>query len=189
MPVVLLGCAALFQGLAVVETLRWERGLLLAEPWRLLTAHLVHLGWVHLGLNALGAALLGVVVGRALSPTGWLGAGVVSALAVSGGLAIGSPTVQWYVGFSGVLHGLLAAGGITAFRSTPWVSWVLLLALSSKLLLEWFATEGSPVSGLIGGAVVTDAHLYGALGGALAGLLGLAFHRERAAGSGRAGFG
>ena len=189
LPLLVLGLAVLFQALNAGEILRWERGLLLAQPWRILSGHLVHLGWVHLGLNTLAAAMLGVAIGRAMDLRSWLAVGVISALAVSGGLALWSPGVQWYVGFSGVLHGLLAAGAIASLRSSPWISGALLLALLSKLLLEWLGTDGSPVSLLIAGAVVTDAHLYGALGGGLAGLLMPARDRRRRGGTGNAGFG
>ncbi|SRR6056297_902531 len=184
-----LAVAVLFQALDAGGALRWERGLLLAEPWRIVSGHLVHLGWIHLGLNALAAAMLGAAIGRAMPLAGWLWAASISVVAVSGGLALWSPGVQWYVGFSGVLHGLLAAGAIAGLRSTPWVSGVLLLALAGKLSFEWFAAGGSPVSVLIGGAVVTDAHLYGALGGILAGLAFLAHKRRRGAGTEAARFG
>ena len=184
-----LAVAVLFQALGAGEALRWERGLLLAEPWRIVTSHLVHLGWVHLGLNALAAAMLGVAIGRAMPPPAWLWSAAVSVVAVSGGLAMWSPGVEWYMGFSGVLHGLLAAGAIAGLRSTPWVSGMLLLALAGKLSFERFATDPSPVSLLIGGAVVTDAHFYGALGGVLAGLVILVRERRRSDNAGAAGFG
>ncbi|NGX15646.1 rhombosortase [Wenzhouxiangella sp. XN24] len=185
----LLAVAVLFQALDAGGALRWERGLLLTEPWRIVTSHLVHLGWTHLGLNVLAAAMLGVAIGRAMPPGGWLWSAAVSVVAVSGGLATWSSGVQWYMGFSGVLHGLLAAGAIAGLRSTPWVSGFLLLVLAGKLAFERFAMDGSPVSLLIGGAVVTDAHLYGALGGALAGLVMLVRERRRSDGAGTTGFG
>ena len=77
------------------------------------------------------------------------------------------PQLEWYVGLSGVLHGALAAGAIGWWRheSKP-----LALALTAVLVgkLAWEQWQGAlPLSGDM--PVVVDAHLYGAIGGALAG--------------------
>ena len=82
------------------------------------------------------------------------------------GFVFYEPQLQWYVGFSGVLHGALAAGAIAWWRSE---SRALALTLSvffvGKLL--WEQLHGAlPLSGDL--PVVVDAHLYGALGGAVA---------------------
>ena len=71
------------------------------------------------------------------------------------------------MGLSGVLHGALAAGAIGWWRheSRP-----LALALTAVLVgkLAWEQWHGAlPLSGDM--PVVVDAHLYGAIGGALAG--------------------
>jgi len=151
------------------NALRYEREALTElELWRVLTAHLVHLGPAHLALN-----LLGLVAVWALGATelrgrpGWLAAGC-SALVVSAGLLIAEPAVAWYVGLSGVLHGLLAA---SAWRAGGWFGATLGIGLVLKLVLE--ALHGGPATteALIGAPVVVAAHLYGAVGGSLAALL------------------
>ena len=46
--------------------LRYEREALRhGQWWRLLTAHLVHLGWAHLAMNALALVLLARLLGPA----------------------------------------------------------------------------------------------------------------------------
>ena len=89
-------------------------------------------------------------------------------LAIDAGLWLRDSTVQWYVGSSGVLHGVLAAG--TLAPAAPRASrragcWPLVLA--GKLLYEHFAGP-LPFSG--SGRVVVNAHLFGVLGGAAAAL-------------------
>jgi hypothetical protein len=85
------------------------------------------------------------------------------------------PQLEWYVGLSGVLHGALAAGAIGWWRHE---SRALALALTVVLVgkLAWEQWHGAlPLSGDM--PVVVDAHLYGAVGGALVG--GLLWVRSR----------
>lgn len=172
--------AAALQAAGLVEELRFERELALAEPWRLLSGHLVHLGWMHLLLNVAGLAALWTVVGDVIRPDAWLAIIVVCAAGVSLGLLVYSPSVAWYVGLSGILHGMLATGAIASLKARPVLGWVLLAFLAGKLLLEWQANEGSITSSLVGGAVITDAHLYGALAGIPCGAVLRVLHSRRA---------
>jgi membrane associated rhomboid family serine protease len=84
------------------------------------------------------------------------------------GFVFCEPQVTWYVGLSGVLHGALAAGAIAWWRHE---SRLLALYLSVIFLgkLAWEQWHGPlPLSGDL--PVVVDAHLYGAIGGATAGV-------------------
>lgn len=152
------------------DWLRYERTLLSEHPWRVLSAHLVHLGWSHLMLNVAGLALAWLLVGRSLSARRWLLVLVVSALAVSGGIWLFDPALQWYVGLSGVLHGVLVAGAVAGVGRWPGEMLALLGLVSAKLVWEQFSgpLPGSELSA--GGPVVVDAHLYGALAGLITGV-------------------
>jgi hypothetical protein len=72
---------------------------------------------------------------------------------------------------SGLLHGLLVAGIITRLRSLDIETGVLLLLLIAKIGYEQLNGPLPGSEGTSGGAVVVDAHLYGALGGILGALL------------------
>jgi len=163
-----------------VDGLRLERALALAEPWRLATGHLVHPAWTHLLLNIAGLAVLWVIVGDAIRPGAWLCVILACAAAVSLGLLVFSPAVAWYVGMSGILHGMLAAGAIASLGQRPALGAILLALLTGKLVLEWLATGESATSSLVGGAVITDAHLYGALAGLACGAVLRALPASRA---------
>lgn len=152
---------------AVQTAGRYDRAALASgEWWRLISAHFVHLGLRHAVLNAAAAGILVLLFGEALSAQTWLLVVVVSLVAIDAGLWFFSPNIQWYAGASGVLHGVIAAGGLALARLRDWRGGVLLALLTSKLIFEQY-TSGD--LGFAGGLpVVLDAHLYGALGGASA---------------------
>jgi rhomboid family GlyGly-CTERM serine protease len=154
-------------GVRVRELLQYERSALAdGELWRLLTAHLVHYSWRHLLLNMAGLAVLWALFAREWSPGRWLLIAVVAALAIDAGLWFRAPEVAWYLGLSGVLHGLWAAGALAQLQRRQGFATLPLLLLVSKLAYEQLR-GGSLVMGDM--PVVTGAHLYGAAGGLICG--------------------
>ena len=150
--------------------LRYDRAALGAgEFWRLLTAHWVHLSFRHALVNVLGLALLWALFARDYSWRQWLLIVLSAILAIDAGLWLLDKTVQWYVGSSGVLHGVLAAGALAQLKRRQPQGWLLGLMLAGKLSYEHLVGP-LPFSGTA--AVVVDAHLFGVLGG-LAGALPL----------------
>jgi rhomboid family GlyGly-CTERM serine protease len=131
------------------------------------TGHLVHLGLDHLLLDVSALVLIRLIIGSALSAGQWLGATLVSMASIDAGLYFGAPDVAWYVGLSGVLHGLLAAGALALLRTDRRFAAVLLIGIAAKLV--WEQTVGPlPWSAeATGGPVITAAHLYGTLGGVI----------------------
>ena len=158
------------------ELLRYERlAVLHGEYWRLITSHFVHGSPQHLLLNAVGLGLVAALFPREYSLRGWLLILASSLVIIDVGFVLLEPQLEWYVGLSGVLHGALAAGAIGWWKheSKP-----LALALTAILVgkLVWEQWQGAlPLSGDM--PVVVDAHLYGAIGGALAGAC-LALHNR-----------
>lgn len=147
------------------DSLRYERALVGAEPWRLVTAHLVHLGWMHFTLNLAALAAVWALLGDHLRADAWLGALIVCALAVSVGLWVGNPDLEWYVGLSGVLHGLFVAGSVAGLRRSPLFHGTLLAGVVAKVAFEQLAGTDVGSGNLVGGEVIVDAHLYGLLAG------------------------
>jgi rhomboid family GlyGly-CTERM serine protease len=152
------------------SSLQYDRaGLGAGEWWRLLTGHVVHLSVAHLLLNLAGLALLWMLFAREYSPRQWLIIAALSVTAIDAGLWWLQPGVLWYVGASGLLHGVWAAGAYAQLRlhapgeRTIGAAAPLLLLLA-KLAYEHISTR----SALIGSIpVVLAAHAYGAAGGAL----------------------
>lgn len=152
--------------------LRWERASLAAgEYWRLVSGHFVHLGWSHLGLNLAGLGLVWLLVGRRFGAPAWL----VIIAATLAGIDLGfwylEPQLAWYVGLSGLLHGVLAAGVLAGIRQAPSESLVLGLGLAAKLVYESAVGPLPGSEATAGGAVIVSAHLYGAVAGGLCAVL------------------
>lgn len=154
-------------GKNAAESFRYERALVLnGDYWRLISGHFVHGTFQHLILNLAGLALVTALFWKDYSARAWLFVIASSIAAIDFGFVFYEPQVTWYVGYSGVLHGILAAGAAAWWRRDPAAP---ALALSVILLgkLVWEQWQGAlPVSGDL--PVVVDAHLYGALGGAVA---------------------
>jgi len=164
---VALGCS-LLQAAGAEGFLRYDRlAIAGGEVWRLVTGHFVHLGVAHLAVNVAGLALVALLVGRHLSLRAWGLTLLVCCLVTAGGLLVLSPNVRWYVGLSGVLHGLLVAGAAHAARRGPERTFnaVVLAIVGAKLGWEQFVGALPGTSRLAGGSVIVDAHLFGAAGG------------------------
>jgi rhomboid family GlyGly-CTERM serine protease len=169
----LLGVCALlatleFFGDSARQALSFDRSALAeGQWWRLLTAHFVHLDAEHAFLNGLGVVLMWALFARDYSPWAWAAIYSGSALAVSAGLWFGDPALQWYVGASGALHGVMTAGTLAHLRRRDLDGWILAVFIVAKLSYEQFA--GSlPFAGSAN--TIVDAHLYGAIGGLLVAL-------------------
>ena len=166
----LAACAVLLlpvlAGDAGREALRYDRAALAAgQWWRLLTAHIVHLDFNHAALNSLGLVLMWALFARDYRPRQWLAVVLGSMAAIDAGLWLRDSTVAWYVGSSGALHGLMAAGTLAHLRRRDLDGWILAVFIVLKIAYEQSA-GALPFSDSHGGGVVVDAHLFGALGGA-----------------------
>ncbi len=145
------------------QLLRYDRSAIAAGGWwRLLTAHLVHLDAHHLILNELGLVLMWALFADDYDAVDWSIIVLSGALAISSGLWWLSPRVAWYVGASGVLHSIMAAGAAKHLIGRTWDRWILLVGLGAKLAYEQLGGREPPW-------VVIDAHLYGAICGFLVG--------------------
>ncbi len=145
--------------------LRYERSLLGGEPWRLLTGHFTHLGWTHLALNLAGLAAVWALLGALLRPTAWLAVLLGCALGVSCGLYFLDPGLAWYVGLSGVLHGMFVGGALAGLGRARLFHALLLVGVVAKVAYEQVAGADVGSAELVGGAVVVNSHLYGVLAG------------------------
>jgi rhomboid family GlyGly-CTERM serine protease len=158
-------------------TLRYDREAIVTggEWYRLVSGHLYHYDATHLGWNLAGVALVAWLFVREYTLGQWLVILVVSTVAVDVGFLVFEPQLAWYVGFSGVLHGLAAAGLVRWWvRYRDAMTLVASAVFAGKL--GWEHTVGPlPFTAeTLAIPVVHAAHTYGAVGGAVtAWLLGL----------------
>ena len=159
-------------GTEVRDGLAWERDSLLdGQFWRLLSGHFVHLGWSHLLLNLAGLALVSWLVGSAFGWFRWLIIGLISIVAINAGFWFLNPALDWYVGLSGLLHGLLLAGLIPGLLRGDREAMVLTAFVVLKLTWEQLVGPLPGSESTAGAAVIVDAHFYGAIGGLLGGVV------------------
>jgi rhomboid family GlyGly-CTERM serine protease len=182
-PIVLLACASLLLQFTGDTGRAWARydGALVAqgEYWRLLSGHVVHLGWGHLWPNLTALVLIGALFEDLFDAAAWLWVAAAAAASIDLGLLLFDRDVAWYVGMSGVLHGFVAAGAVAALVRRQSTGWLLALGLAAKLTWEQVQGPVPFTAAAVGGPVVVASHLWGSAGGLLAGAA-LGFLRMRA---------
>lgn len=186
-PVALMLLIALLAlgGQPVINALRYDRAAILqGELWRLITGNLVHapgnaVQWLgysfhgpwHLFLNELGLFVLVLLCPERLSPAHWLRRLLCLGIGMSLGLLCFAPQLAWYVGLSGVIHGLFVLGLLPLALRKDLVALGCLLYLLGKLGFE--ITMGAPVSdeAAIGMPVALASHLWGSIAALLYGVV------------------
>ena len=183
----ILSAGALWQsyaGRSDASAWRYDRASVAAgEWWRLVTGQLVHHDLPHAVLNGVGFATLWCLYVRDGRPSEWLAVCIGALTGVALGLWWLEPQTQWYVGASGMLHGLWAGGAVLAWTRSSFESVVSLSVLCLKLCWEQFA---GPLSTLVLTStflVVTPAHLFGAVAGATTAVVAMILRYRRTASS------
>lgn len=149
------------------HAIRYDRdAVTTGEWWRIVSGNFVHLGWRHLALNLAGLWLGTWLFGADRSPRQWLLATLITAVTCGAGLWLVSTDVRWCVGLSGILHGLMIVGfGGWALDGERQAFWLLALVVG-KMAWEQLGGDMPWADSMAGGRVITDAHLWGAVGGA-----------------------
>lgn len=144
------------------ELLRYDRhAVLQGELWRLWTGHLVHLGWVHWALNACGLVLCCLLADAPPQPRTLLRQVGVLSLGISVLFLLLVPSLERYVGLSGVLYGLFVLALWPGVRRGDPVSITALCAIVGWLGWQWMAGPARSEMELIGGNIIVQAHGFG----------------------------
>lgn len=152
------------------DALDWQTARLAAEPWRILSAALVHLSLRHLAANLAGCAVLALLGWRAALPARAAGAWLLAWPLTQLGLLL-RPELTRFAGLSGLLHAGVAIAALELIRRSGrerWIGLGIAAGLAAKLALE---APFGPVLRAVPGfdfAVVPWAHFSGVLAGALA---------------------
>lgn len=168
----------LLQELPVAAALEYRYAALSAEPWRGLTGHFVHVNWPHALINAVALWVVARLFAPDLNARRQLAALLAAALAISAALAWLYPSITWYRGLSGALHGLFFAGAtVWLIQARPrrfghlWLPSALFFGGWIKVVLEQPGGANTPYAEWLGAGVVPQAHLFGAACGTLLGLV------------------
>ncbi|WLD56955.1 rhombosortase [Salinispirillum sp. LH 10-3-1] len=166
--VAVLGC---FLGLLWVDAWQYSRSALESGHWWvMLSGHFAHGNLPHTLVNAAGLLLATLLAPHWMNR--WTGLLVLALLSIllSGAIHFGQPDVAIYRGFSGTLHGwVLLAIVLSPHLSRPWQT-ALAALIGIKLSGEKWLQAGQSMPSYLGdltGEVLTVAHLYGAVLGAM----------------------
>ena len=133
------------------------------EWWRLLTAHWVHVNWVHCLLNAAGLVLCLWIASPQWSISRWFVFQLLLSLGISLLFSFLNSELEWYVGYSGVLYGIFMLAAFDLYHRDKVVSVMLILSIVIKITIEQSSELDFTTSDIIGSPVIVDAHLYGML--------------------------
>lgn len=166
-------------GSSWIDNLRYDRAAFAELAlWRVWTGHFVHLGWLHLLMNAAGLWLIALIFRPELNLRAWLLLFLVTPVLISFGLYFVEPDLRWYVGLSGVLHAAFAMALVLGMSRQPRYMLLVGAAFVAKLLYEVYSPAGNiGTAELIGGRVITTAHWLGALAGLVVALVLLGFEQ------------
>ncbi len=148
------------------------------ELWRLITSSTVHFGWAHTLMNLAAFAIFATALSSSFTQYSLLGIIVFCCTLVGVGVYWLNPEYETYAGLSGAIHGFFVAGLILNKRHAYWLNGLMIAALFTKIAVEhqpnYQATE---IQSLLPVAVAYDAHLYGAIAGAMFGFGNLLLNR------------
>jgi len=162
--IALISIIIAFSGETVSDLLRYDANAIKnGEVWRLLTAHFVHLSLPHLWLNLAGLMLVFAFFSQCVSVKYWLFSLGVSAVSISVLIYFLNPEIMWYVGLSGILHGLFVLGGIADIQHRKWEGIGFTVIILGKVFYEQIAGPLPGSEETAGGPVLVDAHFYGAM--------------------------
>ncbi len=135
------------------------------ETWRTLSGNLVHTNGYHLLLNLAGLTLLWALHGEHYRVGRFLKVFMWCCIGNSAGLYLYAPTLIWYAGLSGALHGIFVWGACMDIKEKVFSGWLLLVGIGLKIGYEQFGGSSEHVAALINARVAVDAHLFGAISG------------------------
>lgn len=133
--------------------------------WRLITGHLLHTNFHHLALNLAALVLLLLLHSQYYQRWQYFSLMIVSALLISSGLYFFEPSMQQYVGLSGVLHGVFIWGALKDIQTGDKTGWLLLLGALIKVGHEQIFGASNQIEQLISAHVAINAHLFGLVAG------------------------
>lgn len=158
--------ATLFQGSIFTSLALYADQVSTGQIWRILTANLVHFGWIHTLMNLAALLLCVLAFFMETSVRKFLFLLLWCCAAVGLGIYFFNPEYQPYAGLSGALHGLIVAGLIGAGAYPWWIRAAGLLLVTAKLLQENSAGyQATDLQQLIPAAVAVESHVYGAIAG------------------------
>jgi rhomboid family GlyGly-CTERM serine protease len=133
--------------------------------WRLLTGNLLHTNANHLLLNLTAVALLWALHGQNFRLAQYTLMFFILCITTTLLIYGFAKQLQWYVGLSGVLHGVFIIGAYFDIKQGMKTGWLLLIGVLIKVGHEQIFGASQDIADLINATVAIDAHLFGTISG------------------------
>lgn len=144
------------------------------EPWRLLTAHLLHEKDLHGAANLVNFLLLRLVFREWLGAWSFVALYALLSVAIAVGLSFFTE-FETYIGFSGVLYGLMACLIVMHWRYFPMGYLTLGALVIVKTVHELLVGADPKLEQILGVHVATEAHVFGLVAGVVYGFVYVRF--------------
>jgi len=143
----------------------YHTGIKQFELWRLISATFCHTNFNHLLMNAFGLIITLALFSDTFKLIKIYPIIIFNSLFIGAALFFFEPEVIWYVGLSGVLHGLFSYGVAADISNKDRWGYLLGAGFIIKIIYEQIYGAQQSTIALIGAPVLVNAHLYGALSG------------------------
>ncbi len=143
----------------------YHTGITQFDLWRLISATFCHTNFNHLAMNIAGLIItLFLFIDTFKNIKIWPLI-LFNSLFIGIALFFFEPEVIWYVGLSGVLHGVFSYGVVADISNNDRWGYLLGGGFLVKIIYEQVYGAQQSTIDLIGAPVLVNAHLYGALAG------------------------
>jgi len=145
----------------------YHTGIKQFELWRLISATFCHTNFNHLLMNAFGLIITLALFIDTFKSIKIYPIIIFNSLFIGAALFFFEPDVIWYVGLSGVLHGLFSYGVAADISNKDRWGYLLGAGFIIKIIYEQVYGAQQSTIDLIGAPVLVNAHLYGAFSGVI----------------------
>ncbi|WP_182288338.1 rhombosortase [Vibrio spartinae] len=150
----------------LADALVWDRqAITQGQWWRIVTGNFTHTNTAHLAMNLIALWLITFI----FRPTARVLWQQLLLLSVFIGIGLFWTELYFYVGLSGILHGLFASFALSEALQGRKSSWLLVVGVCSKVIWEQYFGPSETTRALIEAPVAIQAHLLGLTGGLLLG--------------------
>jgi rhomboid family GlyGly-CTERM serine protease len=143
----------------------YHNGIAEGEIWRLISATFCHTNFNHLIMNIVGLIITLALFIDLFKTIKIFPLVIFCSLFIGLCLFFFDSEVIWYVGLSGVLHGLFSYGVANDISKKDSWGYLLGAGLLIKIIYEQIYGASQSTINLIAAEVLINAHLYGALAG------------------------
>ncbi|MCW8994351.1 MAG: rhombosortase [Psychromonas sp.] len=157
----------------------YHTGIAQFELWRLITATFCHSNFNHLLMNLFGLVITLALFIDTFKLIKIFPIVIFNSIFISCTLFFFEPQVIWYVGLSGVLHGLFSYGVCADIANKDRWGYLLGSGFIIKIIYEQIYGAAQSTIDLINAPVLVNAHLYGALAGIVFFAIKLAYKKRK----------